>query len=106
MKVAILSRAPGSYSTRRLREAALNRGHEAEVLDTLKFSLELQSGTPDLYYGSEHLDDYDAVIPRIGASITGLGVPVPRNATVSSGTLITVKPSSWTRCGTASGHST
>lgn len=78
MRLAILSRSPNAYSTRRLREAADSRGHKAKVLDTLKFSLEVQHGAPDLYYGSKHLGDYDAVIPRIGASITSFGTAVVR----------------------------
>jgi len=78
MKLAILSRSPKAYSTRRLRAAATARGHSVKVLDTLKFSLEVQHGAPDLYYGSKHLSQYDAVIPRIGASITYFGTAVVR----------------------------
>jgi ribosomal protein S6--L-glutamate ligase len=78
MKLAILSRSPRAYSTRRLREAAVSRGHTVKVLDTLKFSIEVEQGAPDLYYGSKHLSDYDAVIPRIGASITFFGMAVVR----------------------------
>ncbi|NNM07146.1 MAG: 30S ribosomal protein S6--L-glutamate ligase, partial [Gemmatimonadetes bacterium] len=78
MKIAILSRSPKAYSTRRLREAAVARGHHVRVLDTLRFSIEVQHGTPDLYYGSKHLSHYDAVIPRIGASITFFGMAVVR----------------------------
>lgn len=78
MKLAILSRSPRAYSTRRLREAAIARGHNVKVLDTLKFSLEIEKGSPDLYYGPKHLSDYDAVIPRIGASITFFGMAVVR----------------------------
>jgi ribosomal protein S6--L-glutamate ligase len=78
MKIAILSRAPDCYSTRRLREAAEDRGHEAKVLDTLKFSIEVETGAPDLHYASKPMPDYDAVIPRIGASITHFGTAVVR----------------------------
>jgi ribosomal protein S6--L-glutamate ligase len=78
MKLAILSRSPRAYSTRRLREAAVARGHNVKVLDTLKFSIEVEQGAPDLYYGSKHLSDYDAIIPRIGASITFFGMAVVR----------------------------
>jgi ribosomal protein S6--L-glutamate ligase len=78
MKLAILSRAPRAYSTRRLREAAAARGHNVKVLDTLKFSIEVEHGAPDLYYGGKHLSQYDAVIPRIGASITYYGTAVVR----------------------------
>ena len=49
MKLAILSRSRNIYSTRRLREAAVSRGHTVKVLDTLKFAIDLKEGTPDLY---------------------------------------------------------
>jgi ribosomal protein S6--L-glutamate ligase len=78
MKLAILSRSPRAYSTRRLREAAVSRGHNPKVLDTLKFSIEVEHGSPDLYYGGKHLSHYDAIIPRIGASITYYGTAVVR----------------------------
>jgi ribosomal protein S6--L-glutamate ligase len=78
MKLAILSRSPRAYSTRRLVEAGKNRNHAVKVLDTLKFSIEVQQGAPDLFYGSKHLSHYDAVIPRIGASITFFGMAVVR----------------------------
>ena len=78
MKLAILSCAPNAYSTRRLLEAAEKRGHEAKVLNTLKFAIDLERGSPDLYYRQKHLDDYDAVLPRIGASITYYGTAVVR----------------------------
>jgi ribosomal protein S6--L-glutamate ligase len=78
MKLAILSRSPQAYSTRRLRAAAASRGHAVKVLDTLKFSLEVQHGAPELYYGAKRLSHYDAIIPRIGASITYFGTAVVR----------------------------
>lgn len=78
MKLAILSRGPTSYSTRRLKEAALQRGHEVKVLNTLRFAIDLQQGVPDLYYRQKALSSYDAVLPRIGASITYYGTAVVR----------------------------
>lgn len=78
MKVAILSCGPKSYSTQRLKEAALQRGHDVKVLDTLKFAIDLQQGVPDLYFRQKALSDYDAVLPRIGASITYFGTAVVR----------------------------
>jgi len=78
MKLAILSCAPNSYSTRRLREAAVQRGHEAKALNTLKFAIDLERGAPDLYYRQKHLSTYDAALPRIGASITYYGTAVVR----------------------------
>jgi ribosomal protein S6--L-glutamate ligase len=78
MKLAILSCGPKSYSTRRLKEAALQRNHTVKVLNTLKFAIDLQQGAPDLYYRQKHLSHYDAVLPRIGASITYYGTAVVR----------------------------
>ncbi len=78
MKLAILSRSPNCYSTRRLREAALHRNHKVKVLNTLNFSIDLMQGSPDLYYKSKRLSEYDAVLPRIGASITYYGTAVIR----------------------------
>jgi ribosomal protein S6--L-glutamate ligase len=78
MKLAILSCAPHAYSTRRLQEAAEQRGHQAKVLNTLKFAIDLDRGNPDLYYRQQQLEHYDAVLPRIGASITYYGTAVVR----------------------------
>lgn len=78
MKLAILSCSPNAYSTRRLKEAAEHRGHSAKVLNTLKFSIDLERGAPDLYFRQKPLSSYDAVLPRIGASITYYGTAVVR----------------------------
>lgn len=78
MKLAILSRGPTCYSTRRLKEAAVNRGHDVSVLDTIKFAIDLERGAPDLYYRQKQIADFDAVLPRIGASITYYGTAVVR----------------------------
>ena len=78
MKIAILSRNRGLYSTRRLIEAAELRGHEVEVLDTLHCYMNINSMTPSIHYKGEDRDDFDAVIPRIGASITFYGTAVLR----------------------------
>jgi len=78
MKLAILSCGPRSYSTRRLREAAIQRGHKVLVLNTLKFAIDLERGAPDLYFRQKQLSQYDAVLPRIGASITYFGTAVVR----------------------------
>jgi ribosomal protein S6--L-glutamate ligase len=78
MKLAILSCSPDAYSTRRLKEAALARGHQADVLNTLKFAIDLERGSPDLYYRQKPLAQYDAALPRIGASITYYGTAVVR----------------------------
>lgn len=78
MKLAILSRAPNAYSTKRLKEAAVSKGFEVKVLDTLKFAIDLKRGEPNLYYSQKELSEYDAVLPRIGASITYYGTAVVR----------------------------
>jgi ribosomal protein S6--L-glutamate ligase len=61
-----------------LKEAALQRNHQVKVLNTLKFAIDLQQGSPDLYYRQRQLSHYDAVLPRIGASITYYGTAVLR----------------------------
>lgn len=78
MKLGILSRAPRSYSTQRLKAAALDRGHHAVVLNTLRFAIDLSRDEPDLQYRGKQLSEYDAVLPRIGASITFFGMAVVR----------------------------
>ena len=78
MRIAILSRNPKLYSTRRLKEAAVARGHEARVLNTLSCSIEVAHSSPRLYYKHKKLSTYDAVIPRIGASITFFGTAILR----------------------------
>lgn len=78
MKIAILSCNPKCYSTRRLREAAEQRGHNVKVLNTLKFAIDLEPGMPDLYFRQKRLSHYDAVLPRIGSSITYYGTAVVR----------------------------
>lgn len=78
MKLAILSCAPNAHSTRRFKEAALQRDHQVDVLNTLKFAIDLDRGSPDLYYRQKQLTHYDAVLPRIGASITYYGTAVVR----------------------------
>ncbi|MCA9415378.1 MAG: RimK family alpha-L-glutamate ligase, partial [Candidatus Omnitrophica bacterium] len=78
MKLAILSRSQRSYSTKRLKQAALQRGHKVRVLDTMKFSIGVESESPELYYRGKPLSTYDAVLPRIGQSITFFGCAVVR----------------------------
>jgi len=78
MKLGILSTAPRCYSTRRLVAAAKERGYKVSVVNTLKCSIDLQAGKPDLYYKGNPLANYDAMIPRIGASITYFGTAVVR----------------------------
>jgi ribosomal protein S6--L-glutamate ligase len=78
MKLAILSCSPKAYSTRRFKEAAEQRGHRVKVLNTLKFAIDLERSSPDLYFRQKPLSIYDAVLPRIGASITYYGTAVVR----------------------------
>lgn len=78
MKLAILSRNSKLYSTRRLVEAARQRGHTARVLDPLRCYMRISSSGFQLHYKGKSLADYDAVIPRIGASITRYGTAVLR----------------------------
>lgn len=78
MKLGILSCNLKCYSTRRLREAAEQRGHKVKVLNTLKFAIDLEQGNPDLYFRTKRLTHYDAALPRIGASITYFGTAVVR----------------------------
>ena len=78
MKLAILSRNAKLYSTRRLIEAATERGHEVRVIDTLRAYMNIDSHKPSIHYKGEELEGFDAVIPRIGASITFYGTAVLR----------------------------
>lgn len=78
MKLAILSRAPRAYSTQRLRAAALDRGHQVKVLNTLRFAIDLSGPEPDLHFRGRPLSSYDAILPRIGSSITYFGTAVVR----------------------------
>lgn len=78
MKIAILSRGKNLYSTRRLVEAGLERGHDVDIIDTLHCYMDITSNRPTVRYKGEELPHYDAVIPRIGASITFYGTSVVR----------------------------
>ena len=78
MKIAVLSRNPNLYSTRRLVEAGVNRGHEVVVVDTLRAYMNIASHKPQIHYRGKPLEGFDAVIPRIGASVTFYGCAVLR----------------------------
>ena len=78
MRIAILSRNKKLYSTRRLIEACEQRGHETMVLDVLRCYMDVVSSKPEVHYKGEPLSPYDAVIPRIGASVTFYGTAVLR----------------------------
>lgn len=78
MKIIILSRNARLYSTRRLVEAAEERGHEVQVVDALKCYMDITSDRPAIFYKGNKLNGFDAIIPRIGASITKFGTAVLR----------------------------
>ncbi|MGR3760008.1 30S ribosomal protein S6--L-glutamate ligase [Roseobacteraceae bacterium NS-SX3] len=78
MKIAMLSRSPNLYSHQRLKQAAEERGHELNIINTLRCYMNIASRRPDVYYNGERLTGYDAVIPRIGASVTFYGMAVLR----------------------------
>lgn len=78
MKIGILSRNPKLYSTSRLREEALASGHECRVIDTLKCYMDISSAKPSVWYRGQELEHLDAIIPRIGASVTNYGTAVIR----------------------------
>ena len=78
MKIAMLARNANLYSHKRLVEAAEERGHKLDILNTLRCTMNIRSHKPTILYNGETLTGYDAVIPRIGASITHYGLAVLR----------------------------
>src|SRR4051794_8212565 len=78
MRIVILSRQPSLYSTRVLVEAARARDHDVQVMDTLLFDVRISRQKAELYYQGDPVGPVDAVIPRIGASITNFGLAVVR----------------------------
>lgn len=78
MKIAILSRNPSLYSTNRLKEAGEKRGHEIVIINPLKCDLVIEKKKPQIFYNGHPLNGIDAIIPRIGASVTFYGTAVVR----------------------------
>ena len=78
MKIGILSRKPELYSTRSLAEAARRRDHEIDIINPLRCYMNITSHHPAIHYKGEKLKGFDAIIPRIGASITFYGTSVVR----------------------------
>lgn len=78
MKIAILSTNKNLYSTRRLLETAQQRGHECVVLDHRKCYVGIKQGKPSIHYNGQDVSDIDAIIPRIGASVTFYGTAIVR----------------------------
>jgi len=79
MRIAILSRNRNLYSTKRLAEAARARGHHVDIIDILRCYMNVSSDQPTMHYNGGELVKYDAVIPRIGASVTFYGAAVVRH---------------------------
>ena len=78
MKIAILSQNPALYSTRRLREAGRQQGHDMRTIDYLRCYMNITSKKPSIVYRGKELENFDAIIPRIGASKTFYGTAVVR----------------------------
>ena len=78
MKIALLCRSPQLYSHQRIMTAARERGHEIDAINHLRCTIDIASHRPNVHYGGRQLKGYDAVIPRIGASVTFFGTAVVR----------------------------
>ena len=91
MKIAVLSTIKNLYSTRRLVEAARSRGHECVVIDHSQCYVGIKQGNPSIHYKGEDLSDIDAIIPRIGASVTFYGSAIVRQFEVMG--VISANPS-------------
>lgn len=78
LKIGILSREPDNYSTQRLAEAAENKGHMAQIINTTQCYMNITSHRPEVYIGGKPLEGFDVIIPRIGASVTFYGMAVVR----------------------------
>ncbi|MEP1522290.1 30S ribosomal protein S6--L-glutamate ligase [Ascidiaceihabitans sp.] len=78
MKIAMMARNAELYTHRRLQQAAEARGHQLDIINTLRCYMNIASRRPEIYYNGDKLEGYDAVIPRIGASITFYGLAVLR----------------------------
>lgn len=78
MKIAILSNGPGNYSTRRLKEVAIARGHEVEVIKYRDCYASIEQNNPTVSYGGEDLGKFDAIVPRIASYMTRYGTAIVR----------------------------
>lgn len=78
MNIVILSKGPGNYTTKRLRQEAKARGHDVRVINHAKCYVSVESSNPIVYYEGEELVNIDAVIPRIGSSLTKYGSSIVR----------------------------
>jgi ribosomal protein S6--L-glutamate ligase len=78
MRIVILSKGPGNYSTKRLKEEAVQRGHDVRVINYAKCYVTLERGNPVVHYKGEEIRDIDAIIPRIAANMTKYGSAIVR----------------------------
>lgn len=78
MKIVILSKGPGNYSTKRLKEEAIKRGHEVRVINYAKCFVTLESGNTQVHYRGEEIRNVDIIIPRIASSLTKYGSSIVR----------------------------
>lgn len=78
MKIAILSNGPGNYSTKRLKEEALKRGHQVEIIKYRDCYASIEQNNPSVWYGGQDLRGFDAIIPRIASSMTRYGAAIVR----------------------------
>jgi ribosomal protein S6--L-glutamate ligase len=78
MKIAILSKGDANYSTKRLKEEALMRGHDVRVINYAKCYVTIQRDTPEVHYKGKNLSTFDAIIPRISTSLTKYGTSIVR----------------------------
>lgn len=78
MKIAILSKGPGNYSTQRIKDEAEKRGHTVEVINYTKCFATIEKSNPIVNYEGRDLNDFDIIIPRIGSSYTRYGSAIVR----------------------------
>ncbi len=78
MNVIILSKGPGNYSTKRLKEEAVKRGHNVRVINYARCYVTMERGAPVVRYNGKNVDDVDVIIPRIASSITKYGSAIVR----------------------------
>lgn len=78
MKIAILSTGPANYSTKRLKEEALSRGHDVRVINYAKCYVSVESNRPDVRYLGEEVKDVDVIVPRIASGLTSYGASIVR----------------------------
>ena len=84
MNIAILSKGPGNYSTKRLKEEALKRGHNVSVINYAKCYVSIESNKPVVRYRGEVLTDIDVIIPRISSDLTRYGAAIVRQFEVQN----------------------